>query len=195
MNIWLARHGQTNLNKDNLMQGRTDEPLNETGIAQAQARRREIEAAYPGLTFDAVYASPLRRAIVTGSILGNIPEEDIIIDPRVIETDFGKYEKKNYRTMGLRMSSYWLLPEFIPAPESVESVDEMIARAHGFLKELEQMDYENVLVACHGGILRVLRGYMEDRPRGFRWRPKPKNCEVDVYESLRGAHRTIRVFR
>ena len=66
MKIWIARHGQTRLNKMRLMQGRTDEPLNETGIAQAKAAREKIG----DIKFDAVYASPLDRAIVTGSIIG-----------------------------------------------------------------------------------------------------------------------------
>ena len=70
------------------------------------------------------------------------------------------------------------------APRTVESTSDMIRRAHGFLTELERMDYENVLVACHGGILRVLCGYMEERPNGLKWRPKPHNCEIRVYESL-----------
>ena len=39
MIIYLTRHGQTNLNKARLMQGLTDEPLNETGLAQARAMR------------------------------------------------------------------------------------------------------------------------------------------------------------
>ena len=50
MKIWLTRHGQTNLNKNHLMQGRTDEPLNEKGILQAQKAR----CALGNITFDAV---------------------------------------------------------------------------------------------------------------------------------------------
>ena len=42
MKIWLTRHGQTNLNKKRLMQGLTDEPLNETGIAQARGMREKL---------------------------------------------------------------------------------------------------------------------------------------------------------
>ena len=61
MKIWITRHGQTKLNKEHLMQGRTDEPLNETGFSQAKAARKMIG----DVTFDAVYASPLRRAVDT----------------------------------------------------------------------------------------------------------------------------------
>ena len=43
MKIWITRHGQTALNKQKLMQGLTDEPLNETGIQQAKEARKKIE--------------------------------------------------------------------------------------------------------------------------------------------------------
>ena len=42
MNIYLTRHGETRLNKDELMQGHVDEPLSEVGIAQAKARREML---------------------------------------------------------------------------------------------------------------------------------------------------------
>ena len=187
MKIWIARHGQTRLNKMRLMQGRTDEPLNETGIAQAKAARKKI--GY--IRFDAVYASPLDRAIVTGSIIGNVDTSDIIIDNRLIEADFGKYEQKKYYLMNPAMMLYWTMPELFPAPATVEKLSDLIERSHSFLKELEQKDYENVLVSCHGGIMRPLSGYLMDRPNGIYWRPKPKNCEIRVFESKGGRHSMI----
>lgn len=42
MKIWITRHGQTALNKQKLMQGLTDEPLNETGIQQAKEARKRL---------------------------------------------------------------------------------------------------------------------------------------------------------
>ena len=191
MNLWLTRHGQTNLNKAHLMQGRTDEPLNENGIAQARQMREILTSHKPGLQFDAVYASPLCRAVKTASILADVPESRIITDDRLIEADFGIYEKRRYWLVGPRMGLYWALPEIFPAPPTVESTGSMILRAHSFLRELEQKDYENVLVACHGGILRVLSGYLSDAPRGYQWRPKPHNCEVRVWESEHGKHRFL----
>ena len=187
MKIWVTRHGQTDLNKQKRMQGLIDEPLNATGIAQAGAVREKIG----NVTFDAVYASPLDRAVTTASIIGGVPKEDVITDPRIIECDFGKYDKRSYFRMGHFMAQYWALPEVFPAPEGVESVESMVARSSEFLKELEQKNYENVLITCHGGIIRAICGYLEDRKNGVVWRPKPKNCEVRIYESVHGKHRFI----
>ena len=191
MKIWLTRHGQTNLNKEKLMQGRSDEPLNETGIRQAKDRREELLDLYPDLVFDAVYASPLKRAVDTACVIGGVQEDSVLKDERLIETDFGRYEKRKYFLLGPRMTLYWALPEVFPAPPTVETTQDMIHRAHGFLRELETMPYENVLVACHGGIMRVLTGYLTDNPRGYKWRPKAHNCEIRVFETAGGHHRMV----
>ena len=55
-------------------------------------------------------------------------------------------------------------------------------RTASFIEDLKKKDYDNVLVACHGGIIRPIRGYLENRKSGIIWRPRPKNCEVFVYE-------------
>ena len=173
MIIYLTRHGQTNLNKARLMQGLTDEPLNETGLAQARAMREKIGDVH----FDAVYASPLNRAVMTGAIIGGVDE------------------KKKYYLMGPAMTLYWTLPEIFPAPKSVETTASLRERSSSFLRELEEKNYGTVLIACHGGIMRALSGYLEDKKNGLAWRPKPHNCEVRVYEAKDGRHRTVERIR
>lgn len=190
MKIYVTRHGQTDLNAKKLMQGRSDIPLNETGRAQARAAREKLG----GIKFDAVYASPLSRAVETASIIGDVPMERIITDERIIEADFGKYEQMPYGKMGPAMTLYWAFPELFPAPATAETTDQMIERVRSFFHELEKEDYENVLVTCHGGIIRVIRGYLEDAKRGYIWRPRPKNCEIRIYESIDGKHRTLENF-
>ncbi|MBR1669765.1 MAG: histidine phosphatase family protein [Butyrivibrio sp.] len=187
MKIYVTRHGQTDYNKKRIMQGRSDIPLNDTGIAQAMARR----ASLGNIHFDAVYSSPLIRAVKTAEIIGDVDRSKIIVDERIIEADFGKYELKGYYSTGIAMMAYWSFPEIFPAPEGVETISHMIDRTSSFLRELEQKDYERVLVACHGGIIRPIRGYLENRKNGIIWRPRPQNCEIFVYESTNGAHRLI----
>jgi alpha-ribazole phosphatase/probable phosphoglycerate mutase len=189
MKIWITRHGQTDLNRRRRMQGRVECPLNEKGIAQARQSRIKIGDIH----FDAVYASPLQRAQLTASIIGGVAPAEIILDPRLIETDFGIYERRKYYLLGPAMTAYWLMPKVFPAPPSVETIASMKARAVSFLKDLEKKDYENVLVACHGGIMRALCGYLEDAPDGLHW-DRPHNCEIRVYEYKNGKHTFLKSY-
>ncbi len=61
MQIYLVRHGETDWNRENRLQGQTDIPLNNTGISQAYQLRQKINAR--NLKFDAVYVSPLLNSI------------------------------------------------------------------------------------------------------------------------------------
>lgn len=177
MNIYITRHGQTDLNKAHLMQGRSDAPLNDTGRQQAASAAEKLK----GISFDAVYSSPLTRAVDTAVIMTGIPKEQIITDSRIIEVDFGQYEMKKYTALGLRMWSFWLFPTVFPAPDSVETIAHMKKRAHSFLDDLSSKDYENVLISCHGGIMRVLCGILGHRKNELMWNPKPKNCEIRLF--------------
>lgn len=191
MKIWLVRHGQTNLNKYKLMQGRTDEPLNDIGRSQGERARKFVE----DIEFEAVYASPLIRAIETASIVSGLPMSDVIIDKRIAEVDFGKYELCKYSKLGVKMSLFWAFPEIFHEPDGVESISSMISRSQAFLKEIEKKDYENVLIASHGGILRAMNGYLLDRRNGLRWRPKMHNCEIRIYSSSDGTHSFIKTLK
>ena len=182
MKIYITRHGQTNLNKARLMQGRSDEPLNLHGIDQA----REARELLGDIHFDKVYSSPLKRAVTTASIIGGVDMSEIITDDRIIEADFGPYEKKPYTGVGMKMALYWMAPWIFQAPSGVETLDSMRNRAKAFLDDIigKSGPDENILISCHGGIIRSLTGYLEHAPHGVRWYPKPKHCEIRVYEYL-----------
>ena len=115
------------------------------------------------------------------------------MDDRLIETDFGRYEKCKYYLMGPAMTLYWMFPKIFPVPDTVETLDSMKARASSFLRDLEKKEYENVLVACHGGIMRALCGYLDDAPDGLHWE-RAKNCEIRVYEYKDGKHTFLKSY-
>ena len=62
----IARHGETEWNREERYQGHADPPLNETGRAQAE----QLAEQPAGDSIDAVYSSDLRRASETAEIVG-----------------------------------------------------------------------------------------------------------------------------
>ena len=65
--LYLVRHGQTELNVQNILQGWQDSPLTERGCEQALATRAAFEDR--GVTFDHAYSSPLGRAQRTAELI------------------------------------------------------------------------------------------------------------------------------
>lgn len=65
--LYLVRHGQTELNVQNILQGWSDSPLTERGCEQALATRTAFAAR--GVAFDHVYSSPLGRARRTAELI------------------------------------------------------------------------------------------------------------------------------
>ena len=108
--IYLIRHGQTDYNRQFRLQGRSDIPLNRLGLAQARAAHEALR----GVHFDAVYASPLRRAVDTACIVSGWPEEKIELDPRLIEIGFGIWEGSDFRTLGPALNALYLQIKGLP---------------------------------------------------------------------------------
>lgn len=93
--ICLIRHGQTDWNNQRLIQGRIDNPLNETGKMQLKEVGRHLKEV--DNDWDIIISSPLSRAIESATIVKNELEfnKDIIINDNVIEREFGKAEGQN----------------------------------------------------------------------------------------------------
>ena len=77
--LYIVRHGQTDLNSRNVLQGRSDHPLNPKGEEQA----REIGDVLSDVRFDRVFSCPLKRALRTAEIIA--PYAPISTDQRLIE--------------------------------------------------------------------------------------------------------------
>ena len=91
--IYIIRHGETEPNTRFACGGRSDVPLNETGLKQAEAlcNRLTVKA-------DAVYMSPLCRAQQTiKPYLDKNPNIPININFNLIERDFGIWENLSFR--------------------------------------------------------------------------------------------------
>ena len=185
MNIYLMRHGETDMNNANRLQGKMDTFLNEKG--QSDATKAGEFLKEKGIRIDEVWASPLQRTIETAERASGISRDDdrFKMEERIIEVDFGPYEgseisedEKAYTHM------FFSDPAHCIAPEGVESFTDLMKRAESFLgdlfsyyKEHENEDM-NLLMTSHGGFSHAVLCNILELPLEKFWSLPVKNCSI-----------------
>lgn len=163
LGVYLLRHGQTPWNADNNRYcGRTDIPLTDKGVEQAHLVQGQLKQ----VKLDAVYASPLERAMTTARIAGNRP---VMSDNRLIEVDFGKWEKKRREEFCAEDPASWdewaKDPSDVKAGRTGETGREVVLRVDDFFREAYQQHAGgSILVAAHNGVNRLYLAYKLGMP-------------------------------
>ena len=166
MKIWILRHGETDWNVLWKMQGQTDIPLNEKGIAQAKEAAERLKSE----RVDAIYSSPLSRAYETARIIAEPHGLQIVTDDRLKEMSFGEFEgtTPEYNKINPNRERFFSAPEKY-VPSGGETIDEAEARCLDFLNDLKKMDHERVLIVTHGALARAMIGAVKNVPHEHFW--------------------------
>lgn len=157
MDVYIARHGATDWNLSELLCGRTDRPLSETGLAQAAGLAQQL--LREGVRFDRIYVSPLMRARQTAAIIAQAVSAPVVTDERLTEQHFGIFE-----------GGYCRAPAYLECKQNLavrcpggESAMDVAKRVYTFLDELRrEPDLRTVLLVGHGSAWRVLHTYFTD---------------------------------
>jgi broad specificity phosphatase PhoE len=88
--IYIVRHGETEHNINEIIQGQIDSPLTEKGKKQAKARAEDLK----NMHFDAIFSSDLGRTVQTSQILKINRQLEINTTKLLREKFFGIYEGK-----------------------------------------------------------------------------------------------------
>ena len=175
--ICIIRHGQTELNSRQVLQGRSDYPLDEIGIAQARNAAEKLRR----ISFDAVYSSPLIRAVRTAEIVA--PALKPIIDERLIEMEYGPYEGKGLRELGPEVLTFFRDFVHNPAPEGMEPLDSVVKRGGEFMED-RCRTAGNILISTHAIAMKGILEYLTPASGGGYWSKNIKNCAVYTAEYL-----------
>jgi broad specificity phosphatase PhoE len=87
----LARHGETVWNVEKIYRGRIDVNLDEVGIKQAELLSEHLS----DLELEAVYSSPLRRALDTANVIARYQKIGVHIAKGLIDFDYGKWQSRS----------------------------------------------------------------------------------------------------
>jgi broad specificity phosphatase PhoE len=142
--LLLARHGETDWNRELRIQGSSDIELNDLGRAQARALAQELEH----VDLDAIYASDLSRARGTAEVVAASHGLDLHLDSRLRERSFGSWE-------GLTREDVAALPDGSQHDgETDDQVRERVLEAVQAIADTHPG--QQVLVVSHGGALNTL---------------------------------------
>lgn len=178
MALYLLRHGQTDMNVERRMQGRSDIELNDEGRSQAKGLAKEIEKL--NLNPQIIYSSPLKRARDTAKIALGVEEDDLVIADELIEISFGPYElMERYSLPKDIEEAIFLKPGITPTPEGVESFFDLMERSSGFINMIREKYSPEDTVVCvsHGSLMQSVIMKITGTPIEEFWESfKLKNC-------------------
>lgn len=181
MIIYLMRHGETEWNRTGRLQGQSDIPLNEFGIRLAEKTAEGLK----DVKFDAVFSSPLRRALATAEIVAGSRAVTVETDRRLREIYFGSGEGARFDEAKGNAShplhNFFRRPEAYIPDGDAESFADVKARAADFLRDrifsLESKA-DSILIVAHGAFNRCVLNTIAGIPDRDFWKINLPNCAV-----------------
>lgn len=186
--LYVFRHGQTTFNRRGMFTGWTDAKITKKGKNDAEIVHQRME----NKKFQVAFHTRLSRSKDTLTIvMKNHPECKLILeDDRMIERDYGKFNRKVHMTIVKKFS-----PErydewhrgWDARPPKGESLADVEKRVKDFLDDLQKFIKENkcnVAISAHGNSIRVLRKILEGatRTEAVSWFiPYDDFLEYDIY--------------
>jgi broad specificity phosphatase PhoE len=155
--FYLVRHGQTEWNVKDLLQGTSDSPLTEKGLNDAKNAAKNLKK----IKFDLAFSSDLLRAKKTAEIIALEHKLEVETNILLRERYFGHLEGKpndEYRKWVKAFTDLTDKERFTAKiSPNIESDEEIATRLLKFIREIA-IGYpgKKILAVSHGGIIKTL---------------------------------------
>lgn len=178
--IFLIRHGETEWNKENRLQGHSDTNLSPKGLSQAIA----IAEHAPFKHADAIYSSDLTRAMETAKIIAERFNLNVKPMIELREINFGDWEGVPMRVLAYGnikgFDKFFTAPERCHPPHG-ETFLECQARVMIGIREIiANHENQEVIVVSHGTAIRLILSAALDIPLHKLWAISQANVALNV---------------
>ena len=178
--IIVARHGETEWNVTEIFRGRIDIELNETGVRQAELLTEYLS----GVKIEAVYSSPLKRALKTAEMIASHHRLDIKIAPGLIDLDYGKWQglpHQEVKAQYKELYAEWTdRPDQVAIPEG-ESLNDVRERAAGVVDEVIAKYEGTVILVSHRVVNKVLICALLGLDNSHFWNIRQDTCGITTF--------------
>jgi phosphoserine phosphatase len=187
--VILARHGETDWNKEGRYQGQIDTDLSERGIKQAELLGLTLKEVH----IDHIYASPLKRAFETAGAVAKHKKKEIGRLEGITEIAHGTWEGMLANEIsdkyGDLVKQWHTNPRDVQMPEG-ENLTDVQSRAMKALDEVvKKHPNETILIVSHDATLKaIICGVLEIDLKNF-WQIKQDNTCINILDYNNGTWR------
>ena len=186
--IYLVRHGQTAWNKEEIFRGRTDVPLDETGLKQAELAGEDFK----GMKDEGIYSSPLSRALQTAEKIAQFHRLKVQPLDGLLDMSFGNWEGRSLqevREMDRERYGQWREePHLIRLPGG-EGLDEVRIRAMAALEEAIKKHPEgSIILVSHRVVNKALICGILGIDNSHFWQIGQDTTAINLIQYKRGGY-------
>jgi broad specificity phosphatase PhoE len=181
----LARHGETVWNVEKVYRGRTDVNLDEVGIKQAELLGKHLS----DWELEAIYSSPLRRALDTANIIARYQKIGIHIDEGLIDFDYGEWQslsEQRVKNLYPTLHNEWHNnPHKVRMPGG-ESLEDVKKRAIKVVDDVLSEYQGSVLLVSHRVVNKVLICSLLGLGNSYFWNIKQDVGGITIFNYVDG---------
>lgn len=165
MKFYIVRHGETDWNLENKIQGQTDTDLNDNGRKQAEELADRVARELSGIK--KIYSSRQKRALETAQIIGRRLSVSPIVYQGLEEINLGKWEGYTWRQVREEFKEeyqVWHQNRRYQVPPEGESYQQLLDRLLPALDDIVRKEGQDVLIVTHSAVIMTLMSYVYDTP-------------------------------
>lgn len=157
LSLYFLRHGQTPQSKSNLFCG---SGLNPELTSDGEAMAKCFAQAFERIKWEAVYASPLKRAVKTAQLAIGSKDHQITLDEDLKEIGFGEWEGKSIEQVNSEFHDDYIRWMADPAWCPPTKGETAVAIAERGMRVVDRIRHQvasgNVLIVSHKATIRII---------------------------------------